>query len=274
MSEEAREGKRWGTFERKMRIAGDLVFETAFHIGSGKEGELATDMGVMKEVDGRPLLPGSTLKGCFRSAAERLAFHLDLRACLLDASLSGVPCVGDEAYRRKVLKEFQALPEEKEKLQWLEGHTCHVCRLFGSPFQASRIFFGDGELKEWAGSYQVRDGVCIDRDSETARPKLKYDFETAPAGARFGFRAELENPVEEDLALTGAVLAEWESGLRLGGFTSRGLGCARLENVRTEQVDCTDFEQLRAYLVERRMSPVESSVFTDALDRLLSRKGG
>ncbi|HHC25089.1 MAG TPA: CRISPR-associated RAMP protein, partial [Desulfobacterales bacterium] len=89
-------------FKRKVRITGNLVFETAFHIGSGKEGELAADMGVLLEPDGRPILPGSSLKGNFRSFAERLSDYLGLKACLLDSDLSGVKCVSDETYRKGV----------------------------------------------------------------------------------------------------------------------------------------------------------------------------
>jgi CRISPR/Cas system CSM-associated protein Csm3 (group 7 of RAMP superfamily) len=60
-------------YKHKIKITGTLTFETAFHIGSGKEGELATNMGVLIGADGAPILPGSTLKGNFRSFGERLA---------------------------------------------------------------------------------------------------------------------------------------------------------------------------------------------------------
>ncbi|MGA2404104.1 MAG: CRISPR-associated RAMP protein Csx7, partial [Syntrophobacteraceae bacterium] len=236
----------------KVKITGTLTFETAFHIGSGKEGELATDMGILKEIDGSPVLPGSTLKGNFRALAERLAGYLRLSACLLDGKLSGVDCVSDEAYRTSepISKKIKSLEDEAARIEWLKGHTCDVCKLFGSPMQASRVFFSDGRLQDWAQSVQVRDGVCIDRDSETARPGAKYDFEVAPHGAIYSISIDLENPQDEELALVGAVLAEWENGFRLGGFTSRGLGKVKLDERIVEMLDYTDPEQLRNYLLK------------------------
>lgn len=265
---------RYKLLESKLRIVGKLRFETAFHIGSGREGELATDMGVLKDVVyDEPILPGSTLKGSFRASVERLAAHLDLRACLLDSNLSGVECVSDQKYEKKVRKEFSNLSSETDKVEWLRKHTCDVCMLFGSPMQSSRISFGDGALQAWAGTVQVRDGVCLDRDSETARHGAKYDFEVVPAGAMFEITIDLENPQEEELALVRAGLAEWENGFRVGGFTSRGLGRARLTVDSAEQVRYSDPEQLRQYLLHKKMQPV-GTLLDDSLTRRLNRGGG
>ncbi len=260
-------------FERKVRIAGRLIFDTAFHIGSGKEGEMATDLGVLKDAQGWPVLPGSTLKGCFRAAAEKLAGYLGQSACLLDTTLSGQDCVGDQDYFKQVNEAFKRQKGEAVKLAWLGRHTCDVCRFFGSPLQASRIFFSDGQLARWQGRYQVRDGVVIDRDSGTARPRLKYDFEVAPRHTVFELLLELENPAETELALTGAVLAEWQNGFRLGGFTSRGLGRVFLEDLTIEQVDYTDATQLQAYLLTRALTPVPD-LLHQALHTTLMATGG
>ncbi len=260
---------KYNMFERKVRITGDLTFETAFHIGSGKEGELATNMGVLREANGRAILPGSTVKGSFRSFAERFSSHLGLDACLLDAGLSGVDCVGDEAYRRKVYDDFKKLKDETKKLKWVEKHTCDVCKLFGSPVHASRAFFSDGTLRPNAGdSVQVRDGVCIDRDTETARHGAKYDFEVVPKGAVFAIVIDLENPGDKDLALIAAVIAEWEYGFRLGGFTSRGLGRVRLTETNVTRVDYKDPDQLKAYLIKREMNDA-SSLLEESLESVL-----
>ncbi len=258
-----------GVFEKKVKITGTLAFETAFHIGSGKEGELATNMGVLREANGRAILPGSTVKGSFRSFAERLSSHLGLSACLLDASLSDIKCVSDEAYRLKVYNTFKTRTKEADKLKWVEENTCDVCKLFGSPVHASRAFFSDGNLIRYGDSVQVRDGVCIDRDTETARHGAKYDFEVVPRGAVFSIAIDLENPNEKDLALIAAVIAEWEHGFRLGGFTSRGLGRVRLTQTKAEQVDYTDHEQLKSYLINREMTSADT-LLKESLNTVLS----
>lgn len=259
--------------QRKVKISGILTFETAFRIGSGEEGELATDLGVLRERDGRPILPGSSLKGNFRTMCERLAEHLGLDACLLGANAI-VQCVtGDNDHYQQVNEELKKKRSEENKLAYLKDHTCDVCRLFGSPLQASRIFFGDGELLTWSGSLQVRDGVCIDRDSETARDQLKFDYEVVPQGAQFKITIDLENPDLQELALVAAALAEWENGCRLGGFTSRGLGKAKLSGIKVEQVDYTDREQLKNYLLDRQMTP-DDTLLASCLQAVLNQEGG
>ena len=262
-------------FRHNVQIKGTLAFETAFHIGSGKEGELATNMGVLIDQDGRPILPGSTLKGNFRSLAERLSGYLGLSACLLDNGLSGDGCVTglSNQERNPKYEVFKELKTEDKKLEWLHENTCDICRLFGSPLHASRIFFSDGVLINWSNALQIRDGVCIDRDSETARPGAKYDFEVVPAGAAYRITIELENPIDKELALIGAVLTEWETGFRIGGFTSRGLGRVRLEDKTVRQVDYTDPDQLKQYLLKREMQEAER-LLTESLKGLLNHQGG
>uniref|UniRef100_A0A7C4ML54 CRISPR-associated RAMP protein n=1 Tax=Desulfatirhabdium butyrativorans TaxID=340467 RepID=A0A7C4ML54_9BACT len=256
------------SLREKVRILGTLTFGTAFHIGSGKEGDLATDMGVIKDERGWPVLPGSTLKGAFRATSERLAHWLQLKACLMDTMLSGIHCVGDQGEFQKVNDDFRNLTSEKQKLHFLEKHTCDVCRLFGTPMHASRIFFSDGELADWKGVYQIRDGVVIDRDSHTARPKLKYDFEAVSKETAFHIQIDIENPTESELALVGAVVSEWQCGVRIGGFTSRGLGQAILENVQVQKVDFSNPDHLKSYLLKRQFQQ-DDQLLDAALENVL-----
>lgn len=256
--------------ERRVSISGTVRFDTAFHIGSGREGLLATDMGVLLDPFDRPILPGSTLKGLFRTTAERLAPHLDLTACLLDADLSGQPCVTDEQYRRQRHQEFMKLSTDRAKLEWLEHQTCQVCRLFGSPYHSGRIFFSDGDLiDEGLVSIQVRDGVCINRDSGTAVDGLKFDYEVASRDTAFGIRIDIENPETWELALVGAVIAEWQNGFRVGAFTSRGLGRASLQDLVVRKVDFACKSELIAYLLKREMTEA-GALLPDALNQHLT----
>ncbi|MDM8537374.1 CRISPR-associated RAMP protein Csx7, partial [Desulfobacterales bacterium HSG17] len=264
---------------KKVRITGNLVFDTAFHIGSGKEGEGSSDMGVLIDPDGIPILPGSTLKGNFRAFAERLSQYLGMKSCLLDSDLSGIKCVSDEKYRTNndgkkisVYEEFKELKTEKQKLEWLPKHTCNVCQLFGSPLQASRIFFSDGNLEQGGDSILIRDGVCIDRDTETARHGAKYDFEVVPKGAVFSISIDIENPEDNDLALVAAALGEWENGFRLGGFTSRGLGKVRLTDKKIEAVDYKDPDALLNYLISKKMQKADELLENSLINALSALK--
>lgn len=67
----------------RYRITGSLVTDTALHIGGGRESSPITDSPVVRNPDGRPFIPGSSLKGAFRAAVERLVPLLNLRTCQL-----------------------------------------------------------------------------------------------------------------------------------------------------------------------------------------------
>ena len=229
---------------RKIRLTACIVFETAWRIGSGQEGKTMSDLGVVLDSRERPVLPGSSLKGKLRSTCEALAHALGLSACMLNSKASGVPCASDIQFFSKFRKKYQEAQREGVacRLQWIDENTCDICKLFGSPLRASRLRISDGALQEWASVVQVRDGVVIDRDSQTAVDRLKYDYEVIPAGSRFEIQIDLENPTESDLALLGAAVFEWHAGSSIGGFTSRGLGRFRLENIQLAEVNlkCSD----------------------------------
>ena len=237
--------------EKKIRLTASLVFDTAWRIGSGKEGQTMSNLGVMIDSKGQPILPGSSLKGKLRSTCEVLSHALGLSACMLNHAASGVNCTSDINYYSRVLRQAyqDALQEGLEtRLKWIDDNTCDVCKLFGSAGQTSRLWLSDGKLKEWASVMQVRDGVVIDRDSQTAVDNLKYDYEVVPPDSRFELCIDLENPTDLDLALLGAALFEWCAGSSIGGFTSRGLGRFHLKDVKLSGVDMSDSEQRLKFL--------------------------
>lgn len=247
--------------KKKIRLTTYLVFDTAWRIGSGKEGETMSDLGVVLDPTGQPGLPGSSLKGKLRSTCETLSHALGLSACMLNHAVSGIDCTSDvDYYRRNLRRAYQQAYQQgvQARLNWIDNNTCDVCKLFGSPVQAGRLFISDGALEDWASIVQIRDGVVIDRDSQTAVDGLKYDYEVVPASSRFKICIELENPINSDLALLGAALFQWHAGSSIGGFTSRGLGRFHLKDIKLWGVDMADSEQREKYLTnittEERLS--------------------
>jgi len=71
------------TLRSRYRISGRLVIDTALHIGGGRGASTVTDSPVVRPATGEPFIPGSSLKGAFRAAVERLAPLLGLRTCQL-----------------------------------------------------------------------------------------------------------------------------------------------------------------------------------------------
>ena len=262
---------------KKVRLTASIVFDTAWRVGSGKEGETMSNLGVMLTTTGEPILPGSSLKGKLRSTCETLSHVLGLSACLLNRAASCIDCVSDIKYYSDVRENYQNTFQQglDDRLQWIDSHTCDVCKLFGSPVKAGRLWVSDGTLDDWASVVQVRDGVVIDRDSRTAMDGLKYDYEVIPSSSQFQLCIDLENPTDADLALLGAVLFEWHAGSSLGGFTSRGLGRFHLEDIKVSGVDLKDPDQLSKFLTKtdfvERFSPLGEweSYFGDRIEQQL-----
>ncbi|MBD3181264.1 CRISPR-associated RAMP protein, partial [Candidatus Poribacteria bacterium] len=64
-------------FENRVIITGKIKLLSAMHIGKGQSLEpVGTDQPVVKDVLGRPFIPGSSFKGVLRSNAERIASTL------------------------------------------------------------------------------------------------------------------------------------------------------------------------------------------------------
>lgn len=270
------------TFERRYLFTGKLTLTTALHIGGGRGTLSASDSPILRGTDQRPFIPGSSLKGSFRSIVEKLVPALPtLRTCaLIDGEGDNCPGAPGE-----VQKDFSKLKEswdEDQLLIHLDRRLCHTCKLFGTTFQASRILFDDLQIKDnnWAGVTQVRDGVAIDRDSERAVDRLKYDFEVVPTGAEFEFRLTLEEPTDTDLGLTCLGLSEFVAGFGgIGGKRSRGLGRCELKDLKVYELDLRDgatrAERLRRYLLGKRAEdkmtavPNTETFLQDSIGKLL-----
>jgi CRISPR/Cas system CSM-associated protein Csm3 (group 7 of RAMP superfamily) len=95
-----------------------------------------------------------------------------------------------------------------------------------------------------------RDGVGIDRDTETAAERIKFDFEVLERGCDFDFRLELENATSDDMALLYILLKEMERGIDVGGKKMRGLGRVTLTDYQVEYFDSARDYRLDRYLSE------------------------
>lgn len=114
----------------------------------------------------------------------------------------------------------------------IEQNTDLTSLFFGSPWIASKFQVRDLTVvpDTWFGQYQERDGVAIDRDTETAADGKLYDFQVVPAGTQFQFKAVVENAEKYELGLLMIGLHQFETEqIPLGGGRSRGLGVVKLD---------------------------------------------
>lgn len=267
-------------FERRYVFIGRLTCTTALHIGGGRGTLTPTDSPVIRGPDLKPFIPGSPLKGSLRSTVEKLTSVVGLRTCAL---VQNAPCPGAPGETQDEFNRRREGWDEDQLLAALEDELCDTCKLFGAPFQASRIYVDDLPLVEWAGTTQIRDGVAIDRDSEKAVDRLKYDYEVVPPGAAFECRVTLEEPTDTDLRLTCPGLSEFVSGLGgIGGKRSRGLGRCVLEDLKIYALDLrqetTRAAQLRRYVLGKTLDekmtrlPDTDDFLQARLDELLTEE--
>lgn len=166
--------------------------------------------------NGKPYLPGSSLKGVIRSHCERLARTVG------GAKLSCDPL--DTKSSCSVRLQGQELSTAA-----IHDRSCFVCRLFGNTSLASRFHITDAmPLDGTDPKTEERNGVAIDRvfGSVAVGP---FNYETVTEGT---FEATLfvRNFGLAQLGLLALALRDLQQGrVRIGFGKSRGLGTVKLE---------------------------------------------
>ena len=212
-------------------IEGSLETVTGLHIGAGSE-EMhigGTDNPVVKNpINGRPYIPGSSLKGKMRSLMEWQA-----------------GTVGETNGKPVGFLHAEKIEDNAKRLD-----ATSILKLFGGAPQAntddrfvrsigpSRLAFWDCPLSDdWARCMQGRDAPLTEIKMENTIDRIggaaknPRNTERVPASALFDFRLTMR--VHDDEDLFGEVL----KGLRLieltglGGSGSRGYGKVRFLNL-------------------------------------------
>jgi CRISPR-associated RAMP protein (TIGR02581 family) len=240
-------------FKNRLELAGELSTITALRIGAGKSIDpTSSDMPVMKDVLGRPLIPGASFKGAMRSHLESFLRGIDLTLANDPSELVSSHWMNKIKDLKKIALQDKSPDADANLTKALISITDRISLLFGSPWIAGKLQIQDLYVVKdnWFGQYQERDGVSIERDTETAADGRKYDFQVVPAGTHFSFRAIVENANDAELGLLMLGLTQFENEMiTLGGGASRGLGVVKLEINEMVWVNPEgDKEQLLEYL--------------------------
>jgi CRISPR-associated RAMP protein (TIGR02581 family) len=219
-------------FKNRLEITGKLTTITALRISAGRSSEpIGSDLPVIKDVLGNPFIPGSSFKGALRSRLESFLRGIlgdDRQFVANPANEKEWSITSDEMknIKKRFSKNDDLLTKE------IISNTDLISLLFGSPWIASKFQVRDLTViaDNWFGQYQERDGVAIDRDTETAADGKLYNYQVVPAGTDFQFKAVVENADEWELGLLMIGLHQFETAqIPLGGGKSRGLGIVELD---------------------------------------------
>lgn len=181
-----------------------LEIQEMFHItGSGHTLPLV-DLTVEVDERERPYIPGSSVKGRVRAYTERLMRTAGLQVCsppVPDKMCPHAEIDGEDGY-------------------------CPACRIFGSPWVSSRVYFSNFYL---AGDddfiLQTRQGIGVGRTLGTVVEEKIYFWEAAGGaikGEPLFFNGEISGT--GDRSEIGWIIAAFRMMSSIGGQKARGMG--------------------------------------------------
>lgn len=220
----------------KVLIQFELEVRTGMHIGGSSSFSAigAVDSPVIRDpLTGRPIVPGSSLKGKLRT--------------LLARSFAG----------------------DIEKMPDFRNDHPKVLRMFGSTTARSRLQFADAfvcnaETMKAVGLTEVKSENVIKRLNSEAMPR---QIERVNAGTVFAetivYDASDDTQMYEDLSLLAKAMKLLQMDY-LGGHGSRGSGRVGLKNFRISafggDVDCDGLEKLFNEVAEYELFSVSAPV--------------
>ena len=214
----------------QITISGKLKAITGLHIG-GNEVALAiggADNSVVRNgLDGKPYVPGSSLKGKMRSLLDRIYAPGELKK-VGNSRIFGCSSFADYMDPQKgfIFHLFGVTPEEISKL---DGEAMPTRLLFRdammSPETAAQL---EKSLYIDMPYSQVKTEVVIDRITSAATPR---QVERVPAGALFDYEIVFNIFLDSDLDWLGYIQEAMDllESDYLGGLGSRGHGQVRFE---------------------------------------------
>ncbi|MCM8901252.1 CRISPR-associated RAMP protein [Caldicoprobacter algeriensis] len=208
-------------------ISFELKTVSPLFIRSGREDQLdptaADNTFITMYRNGKlvPVMPGSSLKGVFRSCAEQLLPG--------SCDIFRAPCA------QRIRQEERSASQRQQGAEFSIGKeryklSCPACKLFGSTVLKSRIYFDDAYP---VGDYRIgsRASVAIDRITGAARGGALYEFEYVE-DAVFKCSISLKNFFRWHIKLLFEIFDRIDQGLVVfGGLTSKGFGRMKVQNL-------------------------------------------
>jgi CRISPR-associated RAMP protein (TIGR02581 family) len=225
-----------------------ILNEAPLRIGAGRGVLSPTDLPVitirLRQQD-VPYIPGSSLKGTFRTTAEYIARSLGVRACQAGACNSNL---WDERERIRYGDMLDRLLREgkKEEVLKLLSKYCLICKIFGSSSFSSHLHFEDAYPQSGV-SRGIKAGIAINRRSGAVQRGALYQVEFVNPGHKFKGSIVARNIPNYGLGLLAVTLDYFNEGVvRLGGFKSRGFGKVKVkvESIEGKTIENGSYKDL------------------------------
>ena len=205
------------------------IIDTALCVGAGgSDGSLA-DKPIVRNAEGKLLIPASQLKGRLRHECEKIASALGWQ--IFEAPKAETLCPNQDQVNPEFREEYQ--------LENHRGYHCFISKIFGNPILPSRIIVNDlvCDIKKDDLPEVIRPGVTINRRRLTSEEKKLYFLETSPPNSQLKFTGEIQLLPDCPEYAKPLILAALRHINALGGSKSAGLGWLSWENLETLQIN-------------------------------------
>ncbi len=249
------------TLIRRVFFDATITNVEPLRVGAGHEAGAfgPTDLVILKirGIDGEeiPYIPGSSLKGAFRSYAVKL-----MRSVGLNNVCDGIP--GNACLRGNEFEEYDRVRASYEAIiDSIANGSIKIslaCMIFGSAGLASHARFYDAYV---VGDYRLgyRTMIAIDRRTGTAGRRALFTVEYVEPGAKFDLRIEFVNTPNYAIGVVAEALMDAHNGLlKIGGLKTRGFGWVRIEDIKVYGYDYTSGSEFKNKIPG--LDPIDSDV--------------
>jgi len=136
-------------------------------------------------IGGKPVIPGSSLKGSLRSLLEATLSSEGVRVCLPEAAIPQEEMRNKKDYARRLGREVPCDPSK--------GKVCPVCEIFGAASLSGRAIFLDARAVGKVALIE-RNHVAITRDTKAAAGGKLMQVQAVDAGTVFQGIIRIINP--------------------------------------------------------------------------------
>lgn len=221
-----------------LRIEVTVIAETACSVGAGGSAGTLADKSIARDGWGRPIIPGSQVKGRVRHAAEWVVQALGLP---IQRSFDD-----DDPQNDNIIRGLFGSPDRRSPL-----HFANLPGVIGSLEQIDAVRHSVEQRQS-----KIRPSVSLNRRRGIAEDARLLFQETTLEGIRFysthAIIGDIASPSHAALLWAALKLSN-----RWGGATSRGLGWASVEtrvHFGTQQLGEADLQQALRDLNQTRSS--------------------
>ncbi len=211
-------------FLRSLKISGIIETKSRLHIGTGR------DVSSFEETDSPlirvnfkgfelPYIPGSSLKGIFRSTVEHLLNSVGEEVCETYDNRSSCFMAGKKILDANRSQDYNQL------INAIKG-LCLACKMFGGHNYSSHILISESIPIDTASvGFDISPNIAINRRDGTAIQGGLFTLEHINPNSRFNFQIQINNLSNYFVGLVFMVIDLLNNGIVLvGGNKRAGLG--------------------------------------------------